>query len=304
MEKNIIKRIIGNLFLMAFLCVAAAGCNMKRLVINSSYIMVEEAMSSFYEEPDTILAAQAAPANLKLIEGMARGAPDNEEIQLAAAQLLTMYTFGFLEDCCADEEAQEKSSARARGLYLRGREYGIRALQQHIDFRGLMTKDLATFQEGLKELDEDLVPHLFWTAFSWGSYINLNRADLSAVADLSKVTAMTQRVAELNEEFYYGGAHLFLMVFYGSMGKAVGGDPDKAKSEYEKAWQIADGKFLMTKYLFAKYYCQQTLDRELFEKLLGEVMEAPDDLLPAQSLSNALAKEKAARLLVKADDIF
>jgi hypothetical protein len=60
----------------------------------------------------------------------------------------------------------------------------------------------------------------------------------------------------------------------------------------------------MIKYLFAKFYCRQTLDEELFNRLLGEIIRAPYDLFPEQALSNNLAKEKAARLLKQAEDIF
>jgi hypothetical protein len=277
---------------------------MKRLVIRSSYLMVEEAEASFFEEPDTILAAEAAPANLKLIEGMARGVPDDPDLQISAARMLSMYAFGFLEDCCEDPDEQARADERARALHLRALAYATRALDREIDFSGLMRQDLETFEAGIRELGEEQVPALFWATFAWGLYINLSRADVAAVADLPKVAALSRRIAELDETYFFGGAHLFLMVYHGSLGPAVGGDPAKAKAAYEKAWKIGGEAFLMTKYLFAKYYCQQTLDRDLFEKLLGEVIAAPDDLLPGQRLSNTLSKQKAARLLARADDLF
>jgi TRAP transporter T-component len=304
MHKNVYPKHVAPLLIIIIFSMIAGGCNLKRIVINSSYLMVEEAQASFFEEPDTQFALDAAPANLKLIEGMARGVPENGEIQLAAAKMLSMYAFGFLEDCCSDEDVQEKSNERARGFYLRGRSHAIRTLDLESDFSSLMDKDLDTFTAGLSEYDEDQVPALFWAAFSWGLYINVSRSDISAVAALPKVAAMAERVAQLDESYFYGGAHMFLMVFYGSMGKALGGDPDKAKAHFEKAWELGGGKFLMTKYLFAKYYCQQTLDRELFEKLAAEILDAPDDLLPEQRLPNALAKEKVARMLSAADDVF
>ena len=286
------------------LATLSVGCSFKRLVIRASYSMVEEATSSFYEEPDAVLAAQAAPANLKLIEGMARGDPANDEVQLAASQLLGMYAFGFLEDCCLDPAAQDQTNQRARLLYLRGRDYAVTVLRQHADFDAMLEMNLDDFGKALEEFDEENVPELFWAAFNWGLYINLSRTDLSAIADLSKVAAMAERVIALDESYFYGSAHLFLMVFHGSMGRAVGGSPEKARAEYEKAWAASKNKFLMTKYMFAKTYCLQTLDRELFEKLLKEILAAPADLLPEQRLSNTVAKEKAARLLSRAEDLF
>lgn len=289
--------------IMALLA-AATGCSVKHLVIVSSYSLVEEATASFFAEPDTVLAREAAPGNLKLLEGMAHGAPDHAEILAAAAQLVGAYAFGFLEDCCSDEAEQAASNARAGALYLRGRDYAIRALDASHDFSGMLKLDQAAFEEALDELEQEDVAPLFWATFNWGLYINLFRDDLSALADLSRVLAMAKRTAELDPSYFFGGADMFLMVFNASLGPAVGGSPKEAKLAYDRAWQAGGGRFLLTKYLFAKYYCQQTLDRALFEKLLGEVIAAPDDLLPEQRLTNELAKEKAARLLKRADDLF
>jgi hypothetical protein len=280
------------------------GCNMKRLVINSSYALVEESTASFFAEPDSQLAKEAAPANLKLIEGMTQGSPKNEKLLTSAAQLLGAYAFGFLEDCCLDEDAQEAANERARALYLRSRDYAIAALNLDYDFKTMLKLEQAAFEKALEKIDVEGVPPLFWATFSWGLYINLTRSDLEALADLSRVAAMARRVQTLDPSYFYGGADMFLMVFASAMGPAVGGSPEQAKQAYERAIKQSDGKFLLTKYLFAKYYGQQTMDRALFEKTLQEILDAPLNALPEQNLSNQLAKEKAARLLAQAEDLF
>ncbi len=281
-----------------------SGCSYKHMVIDASFTMAEDAIRAFYADPDPVFAAEAAPANLKLVEGMALGDPGNEEIQLAASQLFALYTFGFLEDSVDDEEAQAAVNHRAKGLYLRGRDFALRVLEQRTGFAEAYDRDLPDFEAWLATLDEDDGPALFWTAFNWGLYINLSRDDLEALADIPKVVAMIKRANTLSPGLFYGGGHLFLMVFNASMGPVVGGQPEQALREYELAIGAADGKFLMTKYLFARYYGAQTLNRELFEKVLGEVLAAPADILPEMRLANTLAKEKAGRLLSQADDIF
>jgi hypothetical protein len=293
--------------LLAALCFFSTvlwGCNYKGMVIRSSYLMVDEAIQSFFEETDTTLAAEAAPANLKLVEGMARGAPENIDVQLAAAQMLGMYAFGFLEDSTLDESVQEQADARAARLYQRALKHARQALQQRADFAAMTTMEITDFEKALRQFDNEDVPALFWTAFNWGLYINLSRADVNAIAELPKVQAMARRIIELDEPYYFGGAHLIVMVYNGVLGPALGGSPDKTKKAYYRAWQLSDRKFLMSKYLFAKYYCRQTQNRWLFEKLLNEIIAAPEDLLQSQALSNALAKEKAARLLSQADELF
>jgi len=284
--------------------VAAAGCDKKRLVINASFAMVGEAVDAFFEESDTALAAEAAPANLKLIEGMARGSPRNPELLLVASQMFGMYAFGFLEDRDTDGDERRLDERRAKGLYLRGKAYALAALDLERDFDGMLSLDQASFERALQEIGADDVPGLFWLVFNWGLYVNLSRDDLAAISERSKIAAIAERIVELDEGFYYGGAHMFLMVYYGTLGRAIGGDPERAKAEFEKARAFSRGKFLMTDYLFAETYCLQVMDRALFEKTLRGIIDAPDGLPAEQRLANALAKEKAARLLARADELF
>ena len=60
----------------------------------------------------------------------------------------------------------------------------------------------------------------------------------------------------------------------------------------------------MAKVIYAKTYAVQKQDLGLFKKLLGEVLDAPADILPGQQLANAVAKRKARKLLESADDLF
>ena len=72
----------------------------------------------------------------------------------------------------------------------------------------------------------------------------------------------------------------------------------------EKSIGLTQNKFLMAKVLYAKTYAVQLQDRTLFKKLLKEVIGAPADILPEQQLANAVAKQKAKKLLESADDLF
>ena len=84
----------------------------------------------------------------------------------------------------------------------------------------------------------------------------------------------------------------------------LGGNLEKARAHFEKSLKLADRKFLMTPYLYAKTYAVQTQDKKLFKRLLNEVIDAPGDILPQQRLANELAKIKAKNLLESVDDLF
>ena len=75
-------------------------------------------------------------------------------------------------------------------------------------FKEALDGDITTFREAVKTFSKDDVPAIFWTAFSWGSYINITRTDVAGLADLSKVQALIEFVAEKDPLFYHGSCVL------------------------------------------------------------------------------------------------
>jgi hypothetical protein len=226
---------------------------------------------------------------------MIKSDPENERFLLFAAQGYNSYALAFCED---------DSVERARVFYLRAKDYGMRILMKNRKFREALDGDITTFREAVKTFDKDDVPAIFWTAFSWGSYVNITRTDVAGLADLSKVLALIEFVAEKNPSFYYGGAYLFLGTIEGSTPKALGGNPSKAKEYFKKGLMFNGGKFLMTQLYYAKTYAVATQDQPLFESLLKQVEEASPDILPEARLANIVAKQKARRLLAQENELF
>ena len=72
----------------------------------------------------------------------------------------------------------------------------------------------------------------------------------------------------------------------------LGGNPEKAKGHFEEAAKITRGRFLMAYALEAQFLAPQTMDRALFDEMIGKVNEGSVDALPEQRLANALAKER------------
>ena len=143
-----------------------------------------------------------------------------------------------------------------------------------------------------------------WLGQCWAGWLMHNRHDLQAFVAISKVEAILNRTLELDESYNYAGPHLLLGAFYGGRSKLLGGKPDKARGHFDKCLELNQHKFLMAKVLYAKTYAVQMQDRTLFKKLLTEVMDAPADILPEQRLANAVAKQKAQKLLESADELF
>jgi hypothetical protein len=270
------------------------GC-VTTLAIRTMGGIMDYGFEVFNEEGDLQLAQEALGSNLKLLEALVKGDPENTKLLLLTSQGYSAYALAFAED---------DSVERARDFYLRGRDYGMRILDQNAKFREAMGKDLNSFRTALRALSDDDVPAVFWTAFGWGGYINITRTDVGAVADLPKVTAMMEFVRQRDSTYYFGGPYLFLGSIEGSLSKALGGRPEKSKEYFERGLGINGGKFLMTYVYYAKTYAVQRQDQELFESLLKKVDEASLDVLPAARLANAVAKKKARLLLSRVNELF
>ena len=270
------------------------GC-IQTMAIRTMGGIMDFGLETFNEEGDLKLAESALGSNLKLVEALIKGDPQNNQLLLMASQGFNAYSLAFAED---------DSVERARVFYLRAREYGMGVLMQNAAFRDALDKDVTTFQYALKTFSKNDVPALFWTAFGWGSFINITRSDVGALADLPKVLAMMECVSQLDSTYYNGGPYLFLGSIEGSMPKVMGGRPERAKEYFDRAIELTHGKFLLTYVYYAKTYAVQIQDQGLFETLLKKVDDASTDILPEARLSNAIAKKKAKLLRDHINELF
>jgi hypothetical protein len=145
---------------------------------------------------------------------------------------------------------------------------------------------------------------MFWTATCWGSWIQLNLGSVAAIAELPRVEALMKRVLVLDEQFYYGGPHLFMGIWFASRPKIAGGDMARARQHFDKALEFSQGKFLMTQIYYAGHYARKTLDKDLFVSTLEKVLDTPTDTTPELTLLNTVAHEKAKQMLEETDTFF
>jgi hypothetical protein len=299
------NKVLNAVVILPFLFSIGCSSFIKQTAIDSTGMVIEDALTSFFEEEDVDLAEAATPSNLKLIEGLIKGSPNNPKLLLMGCRLYTSYAFGFIQEVySADEERAAKNNKRAKAFHLRAKDYGFRVLEKNPDFKNTVNGSYDDFDKALKTFGKDQVEPLFWTAYAWANLIDLSKDDTDSIANLGKVESMMKRVMELDENYYNAGPHLFYMVYYGSRPPLLGGNPEKAAFHYNKAKEINQGKFLMEDVMYAMYYAVQVQDRELFEKLLKNVLDTPGSVLPRERLTNELAKRKAETLLSLADELF
>jgi hypothetical protein len=272
-----------------------AGCSLQSIAIRSTMTIVDNGLEAVNEESDLPLAQQSIASNLKLLEGLLKSEPENEHLLLLASRGYSSYALGFVED---------ESAERARVFYLRARDFGLRILWQHRPFEEVWDKDLASFQRAIAELTADDVPAAFWTANGWGNYVRLSLTEPAAIADLPKVEALLKFVLQKDESYFYASSHLALGTILASRPKLLGGDPEKAREHFERCIALNKGKFLMAQLYYASTFAVQTQNKELFTKLLQSIEKASIDILPEQRLPNAIAKEKAKKLMTRTSELF
>jgi hypothetical protein len=271
------------------------ACSMGQMVVRGSQTILDSGIESMNSETDLQLARDAMPANLKLLEGMLLEDPKNSELLIYAAEGFYGYSFGFVET---------EDPERAKLLYRRCYAHAQRALQLAGVDVDPETAAPGAVEAAASKAGKKAVPALFWTASCLGKWIDLSRDDMSLVASLSNTAILMQRVIDLDNEFYFGGAHMFFGVYYGGRSPLLGGDYARAETEFRRAAEINDNKLLIVDLLQAEFLDRQRLDQQAFHNRLTTILAAPDDLYPEMALVNGIAKQRAAILLDYEGDWF
>jgi hypothetical protein len=292
MKNGLFVKLIGIAFLMAL---SASGCiSTGSMVADGATALLKEVASAVSRQSDLVLVRQGVPSYLMLIDGMAQRYPDNPQLLLAGAQAYSSYA------AILDESEQ----GRAVPLYARARAQALKALDLHPRLKGFQGQPLGFFQEQLAQTAREDVPLLFGAGSVWGGWIASSPDGVEAMAELPWVEALMERVLQLDPGYYYGGAHLFRGILLSARPEQFGGNLRKADEHFQEALRWGQGKFLMAEVYYAQYYARQRLDRDLFERTLKHVLEAPADQDPDLTLLNTLAKQKAQTLLDQVDEFF
>ena len=282
---------------------------MTTIATNQTADLLALAPPSMQMESDPELAREAAPGQLKTIEGFWFVAPGNRKLIRLLAQGYCEYTFGFLESDLEgltmaghDDDETADLRRRATGLYQRCTAYGLKLLDR--SWQQAMTGSIIAFRDKVAHAGKGDVEGMFFTALGLASAININRDDLAMVADLPRARMMFERIIQLDETFYNAGAHTALGMMYAARGKDVGGDPARGREHFERAIALTGGKFLMPKVLEAYTYAVTVNDRKRFHDALVDVLRTAPAVWPEQRLANELAHIRAKRYLAHEADLF
>lgn len=297
-----LRRRCGALFLLLCLLVGVAGCSPRQLVVSS--LADELAAESGGNEDDPELARDAAPFWLKLAESVLRLQPDHRELATAVGKGFASYAQVFLVYEADRIEAQDLHAAthlrqRAAGLFRRGRDHALAALEAHHP----------GFLAALADPDPARRPQLtaadlgpaYWAAAAWGGWIAQRKDDPDIVADLPLAVRLASMVHLADPAWGKGAAASLRATFEAAR---PGGDRRQAEAWFDQAIALSNGQSAAVLVAKAEGIALPAGDRVQFEALLRRAVQAEAGAQDGDRLEQRVMQQRAAWLLTQAPDLF
>lgn len=268
-----------------------SGC--AAIVAQQTSGLADALGSAIRANKDLQTVKDGAPAYLLLMDAMVQQDPESPALLLGAADLYSFYGGVFVDDPVRAVLFANK----AMGYATEG------SCLQDALFCDWASLDREAFEARLAELEPDHLATLNTVASVWVGWIQASSDDWNAIAQLSRVQQMIERVVALDPNYEQGTAQLYLGVLHTLLPPLQGGKPELGRSHFEAAIAASEGRNLLAKTYFAKFYARMVFDEELHHQLLTEVIDADFDD-PQFNLMNELAKQEARILLADESDYF
>lgn len=295
------------LLALGLLVLLATGCSVKRFAVNKLGNALAESGTTYSADNDPELVEGAIPFSLKLIESLLAASPNHRGMLFAAASGFTQYGYAFVQQRAERMESVDLSQAtegkaRARRLYLRGRDYGLRGLETR--HKGFAQQLRADPRAATSTLTVQEVPTVYWTAAAWGAAIAVSKEIPEIVADVPQMEALIDRALELDEQFDFGAIHGFLISYEPSR-QGVAGDPyARSRKHFDRAVALSNGQMVSPYVSLAEAVSVNTQNRAEFDSLLTAALAINTDARPEWRLANLIMQRRARWLLTRVDDLF
>jgi predicted anti-sigma-YlaC factor YlaD len=285
---------------------ASTACSIKTMAVNT----VGDALSApgpsvYATDDDPELIRAALPFSLKTLESLLQTSPNHKGMLLTACSGFTSYANAFVQlDAEAlestDYEQSEQLKARARKLYLRGRDYCMRRVElRRPGLRQALSTDPATALGDVKyDVDE-----LYWLGASWGSAIAVGVDQPDLVADFPVVRTLMDRALAIDEDYADGAIHEVLITLDG-MSPNMGGDAARARKHFERAVELSKGKSASAYVAMAASVSQPAQNRQEFDEMLEKALAVNPDEVPDIRLATIIAQKRARILQGRVDELF
>jgi predicted anti-sigma-YlaC factor YlaD len=294
--------------LLLLASLGGSGCSLlRRSALNEVANTFADSGTAFASDDDPDLVKAAAPFSLKLLESLLVETPDHPGLLLAATRGFTQYAFGFVQQEADELEAHDLTAAetrrtRARRLYLRARQYGLRGLEvNHAGFAAAILVHPGAAVGAATRAD---VPLLYWTAAAWGGAIALSKDNPELIAQLPAMEALIDRALELDEGYGRGAIHGFLITYEMSRQGRSGDPAARARAHFERAMVLSEGRDAAPLVALAEAVTVQQQNVKEFESLLNRALAIDPNVQPDTRLQNLIMQRRARWLLSRKTELF
>lgn len=291
--------------LLLLFTLAASGCSFRKFVMGKmANAVTAPGPSPLERNKDVELVTGGIPSFLFLYESMLETVPKHTGLLTQLAKGYTSYTYLGVQqelDRAKDEDYRraDRLRGRAKWLYLRGNEYGLRGLEAaHRGFAARMKTSPTDAVDVLKKKDLELI---YWTAASLGLAISSARNDADLIARIPEVDALIYRGLQLDETWREGAFHEFAIVLAGAKPGRV--NYQTVSHHYRRALALSHGTSASIHVTYAETVSipqqQRTEFREMLARALAGLPDEPKDMV----LMNELARRRADWLLERIDNL-
>jgi predicted anti-sigma-YlaC factor YlaD len=295
------------LLLLPAVAAAVSGCSIKKYAINKVGDSLASGGTTFASDDDPDLVGEALPSTLKLMESLLAESPQSRGLLLAASSGFTQYAFVYVQIPSEEAEDQDLAKAnflrvRARHLYLRARNYGLRGLA--IKRPGFESQLRQNPTAAVRKTGPKDVPLLYWTAVSWGAAISVSKDEPEMIADQPIVEALIDRALELTPDYDFGAIHNFLISYEAVRQTASGDFVPRSRKQFELAVELTSGQSASPYVALATTVSVRNQDYQEFESLLKKALAVSSDARPEWRLNNLIMQRRARWLLSQEDELF
>ena len=292
---------------LALASLLVAGCSVREYAVRSVADALTSGGDVYASDNDIQLIGAATPFGLKTIESLLVTVPDHRGLLLAATRGFTQYAYVYIQ---APADVLEERSvaaayaqrARARRMYLRARDYGLRGLgfDSQEELRALRIEPV----EALATASAEDVPLLYWTAVAWAAAISLSKDDPAIIAGLPIVDALLMRAAALDADWDHGTLQTFLIGYEVNRPNAAPNAIERARRHFTRAVELSDGLQAAPYVSLAESVAVAERNRAEYVKTLKQALAIDTDKRPDWRLANLVMQRRARWLLERVDLYF
>jgi len=284
-----------------------AGCSIRKLAVNRLGDALAAGGITFASDDDPELVKAAVPFSLKLMESLLAESPRHEGLLFASASGFTQYAYAFVQQDADEMEDQDAAAAdalrtRARKLYLRARDYGLRGLEvRQPGFAHALRKNPKAAVRSTRKPDVRL---LYWTGVSWAAALSVSKDKPELIADRYTVEALIDRALELDEAFDYGAIHGFLITYEMSRPGGVGDAESRSRKHFARVLELSQGQLASPFVSLAEAVCVEKQNQAEFRSLLERALAVNPEAAPEARLVNLVMQRRAKWLLARTSELF